>query len=71
MVDELEDLIVVELAVVLPKTKDPWVVEAFPKVKLPDLSKEALMFVPSETVRPAPDPVVEMTKAAPVDEALD
>lgn len=71
LVVELEDLIVVEVAEVFPKTNDPWVVEALPKVKLPLLSKEALMLVPSETVKPAPAPAWEITKAAPVAELLD
>lgn len=70
LVVELDDLIVVELAEVLPKTKLPWVVEAKPKVKLPVLSKEVSMLVPSDTVRALPDPAWETTIAAPVAEAL-
>ena len=69
LVVEFEDLIVVEFAEVLPKTNEPWVVEALPKVRLPLLSNEVLMFVPSETVRATPLPAWEITKAVPEAEA--
>ena len=70
LVVELEDLIVVEVAEVLARTKEPWVVEAKPKVKLPVLSKDVSMLVPSETVRALPEPAWEITTALPVAEAL-
>jgi hypothetical protein len=62
-------LIVVEVAEVLAKTKEPWVVEALPKVKFPDLSKVVLIFEPSDTDKAFPVPELDMVRTSPEAEA--
>ena len=62
---ELLALIVVVKALVLAKARPPWVVEALPKVRLPFLSKVALILVPSETLKALPVPELAIARTAP------